>query len=146
MWLVSKALSAVTAALAKVDREGEGGGTRRDVDGSSSSEVETTQNEGPTIGVPCPASNGIIDNGCPYEDEDKERAETTAFGDGTNGDHGPMRTDLTREDEREGTVDVRDASEHALVDAEHKGRELVRAHGGLIKDALEAKVFYQGSK
>ena len=79
MGLVCKAFRTVPTTLAKVDRDGEGSSSRDDVDRGSSGEVKSTEDEGPAVGVPCPAGDGVVDNGCPNEDEDEDRAELSTF-------------------------------------------------------------------
>ena len=58
------------------------------MNGSSTSEVETTLNERPPVGVPCHARKWVVDNGGPDEGEHKDRSEATAFGESTNGNDG----------------------------------------------------------
>lgn len=60
----------IAGTLAEHDGEGESGGTGRDVDGSTTSEVETAQLERPTVGVPGPVGDGIVHDGGPDENED----------------------------------------------------------------------------
>jgi hypothetical protein len=116
---VVKFMGAVSTALAQHDGIGEGGGTRRDVDGSTSSEIESAQLVDPTVGVPRPAGNGIIDNGCPDKDEDDGRKHTTTLGDSANG-------------ESRGN-----SSEHTLENGKEK---IGNVAGFLGKNTLETKV------
>ena len=83
---VCETLSAVSATGAEVDGDGKSGGTRGDVHGSSSSEIETTHDVGPSLGVPGPARNRIVDESGPEEDEDNHGSESTALRDGTDGE------------------------------------------------------------
>lgn len=62
---------AVSRALAEHDRVREGSSTRRDMDGSSASEVETTHEEGPAVGVPSPASDRVVNYSRPDENENQ---------------------------------------------------------------------------
>lgn len=68
----------VPGALAKHERVGEGGGAGRDVDGRTTGKVETTQLEGPAVGVPGPVGDGIVDDGGPDEDEDQAGQKTAS--------------------------------------------------------------------
>jgi len=63
MGLVGKTLSSVSAALSEVKGDSEGSSAGRNVHRGSSSEVETAHLERPTVGVPSPAGNGIVNKG-----------------------------------------------------------------------------------
>ena len=89
--LVRQALCAIPAALAEVDGDGECGGSGGDVDGSSTGKVEPAEDEGPAVGVPCPAGDGVVHDGRPDEDEDHYGAKLAPFGDGANGEHRTAR-------------------------------------------------------
>mgnify|MGYP007051637637 CR=1 FL=1 len=122
MGLVRKTLSAVALALAEVDGDGESGGSGNDVDGGSSSEVETTEDEGPASAVPGPACDGVVDDGGPDEDEDEKRAETTTLRNSTDSEGSPeIRAVIGRNDERQREKHLRDACEHSLVCSEEDG-------------------------
>lgn len=88
----------------------------------STCEIKASMLVRPTVGVPGPASNGIINDCRPDKNEHYGRTETPVFCKGTNGEHG------------------RDSGEHELVDAEHQGRDLRAPNGGLEKNALKAEV------
>jgi len=91
--LVGEFLRSITGTLSEVDGDGEGGGARRNVNGSSTSEIETTLDVRPSVGVPCHAGKRTVDNRRPDENEYKGGAHATAFGDGTNGkDRAKMAT------------------------------------------------------
>lgn len=79
-------LSAVATALAEVKGDSKRGGTRGNVDGGSTSEVETAEDEGPAIRVPGPIRDRIIDERCPHENEDEDGAETGTLGEPTDGE------------------------------------------------------------
>ena len=72
-------------SLAEHERICQGGRTGRDVDRSSSCKIKTTHLEGPAGRIPCPASNGIVDDGRPDEHEDNTWEHTSSFGNGTDG-------------------------------------------------------------
>jgi len=91
-------VSPVATALAQHDRVCKGGGTRRDVDRSTTGEIETSENKHPTVWVPCPAGDGIIDNGCPYEDEDAARKHSSSFSGSADGKCGSNCCEHTLED------------------------------------------------
>ena len=88
--LVREALSAVSTALTEVDGDCKRGGSGRDVDGSSTGEVEAAKDEGPAVGVPRPAGDGVVYDGRPDEDENHNRTKTTALSNSTDGEHGTV--------------------------------------------------------
>lgn len=81
-------LGSVAATFSQNNRVCKGGSPGRDVDGSATCEIETTQDEDPTIGVPGPARNGIIDNGCPDKDEDTAWEHASSLCCGANSKRG----------------------------------------------------------
>ena len=94
--LVCKSLGSVATTLAEVDGNSKCSGTGRNVDGSSTGEIVTTHDKGPTVGVPRPARDGIVNYGRPDEDEDEHRTETGAFSEATDGEHGAVKDALMR--------------------------------------------------
>ncbi|KAH0238759.1 hypothetical protein KCV06_g575, partial [Aureobasidium melanogenum] len=60
--------------------------TTRDVDGTTASVVERGKLGKPTIGIPCPAGDGAVDNGAPAETEDERRKDATTLESTTNDD------------------------------------------------------------
>lgn len=78
----------VASALPEHESVGESGGTGADVDGGTTSKVETAHLEGPTLGVPGPEGNRVVDNGGPDEDEDVDREHASAISDTTNSECG----------------------------------------------------------
>lgn len=90
MGLVREPLGSVPATLSEVDGDGQSGGSRRNVHGSSSGKVETTHDEGPTVGIPGPVGNRVVDDGRPDEDEHHCGTEAAAFCDTADGDHGAV--------------------------------------------------------
>ena len=86
LWLVSEPRSAIPAAFAEENGDGESGCARRDVDGGATGEIKAAHDGRPAVGVPGPACDGVVDDGGPYEDEDEEGTESSAFSDGTHGD------------------------------------------------------------
>ena len=76
------------------------------MDGSSTSEIKTTELIGPTRWVPCPAGNRVVDDGAPDEHKDYTREQACAVDGGTNGESGS------------------DCCEHALIDGEEDVRYL----------------------
>ena len=91
------------------------------MDGSATGKVEAAHDEGPAVGVPSPACDGVVDEGGPDKDEDEEGAEPSALGDGADGKSRAegVRFDL---DATHGVLkwgkDVRNCCEHQLIDAE----------------------------
>lgn len=69
---VVELVSAVATTLAQHDRVCESSASRRDMHGSSTGEIETSHLEDPSGGVPCPAGDRVVDDGCPDEHEDLE--------------------------------------------------------------------------
>ena len=49
------------------------------MDRSTTSEIETAQLVYPTIGIPSPAGNGIVDDRCPDKDENDAREHATTL-------------------------------------------------------------------
>lgn len=84
MRLIREPLSSPTTSLAEIDRNSESGGSGRDVDGCAACEIEPATDEDPSFRVPCPAGDGIVNKGAPYEDKDEERAEARALSDSSN--------------------------------------------------------------
>lgn len=89
------------------------------MDRGSSSKVEATEDKGPAVGVPCPASDGVVDDGGPDEDEDKDGAKATTLSDGTDS-KGSTRSALISTREWRFHLNLRYASKHALVDHEQQ--------------------------
>lgn len=112
-------MSSVATALAQHDRVCKGGGTRRDVDRSTTGEIETSENKHPTVCVPRPTGNGIIDESCPHEDEDAAREHASAFRGSADGKCGS------------------NCGEHTLEDGEGEIRDVA---GLLCQNAVETKV------
>lgn len=80
----------VSRALTKHQAVCEGCRTRGDVDGSSTSEIETAQLEDPSRGIPGPASNWIVDDGRPDEDEDNAGEQAASVSCGADGESGTI--------------------------------------------------------
>lgn len=83
--LVGEPFSAVASTLAEVQGDSKRGSTRRDVNGGTTSKVETAHDKRPAVGVPCPASEWAIDKGEPAEEEDHNGTNTRSFSETTNG-------------------------------------------------------------
>lgn len=67
------ALFALVLSLAQDQGVGQRGPARRDVDGSTARVVQGGEVVEPAVGVPCPAGEGTVDDGCPAEAEDQAR-------------------------------------------------------------------------
>jgi hypothetical protein len=89
------------------------------VDRSTTGEIETSENKHPTVWVPRPTGNGIIDDSCPHEDEDAAREHASAFRSSANGKCGS------------------NCGEHTLEDGEGEIRDVA---GLLCQNAVETKV------
>lgn len=83
---VVELVGAVAATLSEHEGVGEGSGAGRDMDGSSSGEIETTHVEDPAGRVPRPARKRIVDDGGPDKHEDDARKHAAALSSGTNGE------------------------------------------------------------
>ncbi len=60
----------VSGTLAEHDGESESSGTGGDVDGCATGEIETAELERPTVRIPGPVGDRVVDDGRPDEDED----------------------------------------------------------------------------
>lgn len=78
----------IAVALAEHERVGEGGGSGTDVHGRAARKVETAHLEGPTIAVPGPVGDGIVDDGSPDEHEDQGGKHTAAISTRANSERG----------------------------------------------------------
>ena len=122
--LVRESLGAIASALTEVDGNRECGSARRDVDGRAAGEVEATHDERPTVRVPRPAGNRVVDYRRPNEGEDDGWPETSTFRNSTERDHWS------------------DGREHELEDAEGNGWDTRAADGRLFEDTLETEVLW----
>lgn len=68
--------------------------TRYDLDGSTSSIVQNTVFEGPSIDVPHPAGDRAVNDGGPDEGKNHGGNETTSLSDGAHYDSGSDSTEL----------------------------------------------------
>jgi hypothetical protein len=74
MGLVGQTLGSVSASLAKVDGDCKSSSTTGDMDRGTSGKIQTTLLEDPATGVPGPASDRIVDDSRPEENEDEDRS------------------------------------------------------------------------
>lgn len=112
----------VASALSKHHGIGQGSAARGDMHGGATGKVQHTHLVRPSIRVPSPTGDGVVDNSGPNKDEDDawEHAATLGDGAGSKGDgHG---------------------GEHALVDGEEHIRDVSGAHRGPGQDIFETKV------
>lgn len=141
----------VAGALAEHDGEGEGGGTRRDMDGSTTGKVETTKLERPTVRIPCPVGDGIVHDGGPDENKDDAGQDAGAIYSSTDGEGGTLglgvstvyssfsRKCESQRRERE-KLYSRNGREHALIQAKEKVGNLGAADRGLGEGLHETEV------
>ena len=54
------------------------------MDGGAAGEVESAEDEGPAVGVPGPAGDGVVDDCGPDEDEDGDGTQAGVFGEGAD--------------------------------------------------------------
>ena len=69
-------------------RVGERRHTGADLDGTSTSIVQTTPLEEPPVHVPCPACNGAVYECSPYPDKNHHGDQTATFGNGSDDNGG----------------------------------------------------------
>jgi hypothetical protein len=140
--LVGKCFSAISASLSEVDRDGEGGGARRDVDGRSTSEVVTSVEERPAFRVPSPACDGVINESGPHKDKEKKGAEVRTFGETSNSDHWSVGWRLALAPHGPPSDEhLRDSREHQLVNAENDGWNACTSNGGFFENTLHTEIF-----
>jgi hypothetical protein len=89
----------------------------------SASKVKSSHLEDPSRRIPGPASNRVVDDGCPDEHEDNARKHAATFSNSTD------------------CKSYCDGCEHALVDSKHKIGDLRRSNRWCSEDISEAKVF-----
>lgn len=136
--LVGESLGTVSSSFTKVDGDSKGGSSRVDVDGCSSGEIETTEDERPTVRVPGPACDGAVDDGEPDEEEDHDGANLGSLGKATNReDSGDELEVVSGEPSRFGRTTH---TEHALVGAEEQSWNSRRTDRWVSEHALEAEV------
>ena len=87
MRFVSERLGAISASFSKEDRDSESRRARGDVDRRSTSEVVTSMDGRPTVGIPSPACNGVINESGPRKHEYKKGPKMRAFSESANRDH-----------------------------------------------------------
>lgn len=76
-------LSAMAPPLSEHVRVAQRSATGCNVDGGSSGEVQATELEDPTRGIPGPAGDGVVDDGGPAEHVDDAGQDPASFGNGT---------------------------------------------------------------
>lgn len=60
------------------------------MDRCSTGEVKATKNERPSVGVPCPARDGIVNQSSPDKNEHEEWAKATALSNSSDSEGGPV--------------------------------------------------------
>ena len=107
----------------------------------SSSEVETSQLEGPAAGIPGPTGDGVVDYGSPDEHEDHAWQHAAAFRSSTNRECDAAEVNRVRHrSPTTSAADLRDRREHALVDGKQQVRDLRTADRRRTKNIPEADV------
>lgn len=93
------------------------------MDGCSAGEIETAHDEGPAVGVPCPACDGVVDYSRPDENENQTWQHTPTVGSSANGQGRSIRfvSFLSRSHYPKHQDNSRNSSEHALV---HRKQDL----------------------
>lgn len=86
MGLVGESLGSVSPSLAEVECDSEGSGTGRDMDGRSTSEIESTESSSPTVETPSPSGDGAVDDGQPDKDEYHDGSDSCSFSETTSGE------------------------------------------------------------
>jgi hypothetical protein len=118
-------------------RVGEGTATGNDLDGSSTSVVESTPLEEPAVDVPGPVCDGAVYDGGPQPDEDHHGDKTTALSNATDDDGSSDSAELH-------LSTVSDGSRYAkcstyLVERVQELRNQRRTLAGSTKHALETE-------
>ena len=126
VWAVVDFLSTVTTTWAQNESVCQRSHSRRDVDRRASCKVETTHTVGPSVRVPVPACDGVVNNRRPDEHEDHARKHATTLGDCTNGNGNPTATSASRRVQN--TNNLRDCCKHALVYREQEIRNAITAN------------------
>lgn len=86
MRLVRQSLRSITPSLPEVNGHRQSRHTGRDVYGSTSGEIESTEDVRPTASVPGPAGDGAVDDGEPDEHPDHDGTEAATFGETAGGE------------------------------------------------------------
>lgn len=112
------------------------------MDGSATGEIETSHDERPTSRIPCPVSNGVVNDGGPDEHEDDARKHAGAVDSGTNGQSRASFSVSIYVDTQtaERISSLRDSSKHSLEETKENIRDLGATDRGGGEDVLEAKV------
>jgi hypothetical protein len=149
MRLVGQRLRSISSSLSEIDRNSQSSSSGGDMDGSSTSEVESSQDERPPVGVPCPASDRVVYERRPDEDENGNGPQVCALSEGTDSNHGARKA---KEEEipvsggdrlaEVNMEDIRDGRKHELVNTKDDGRNFCAPNGGLLEDTPQTKVFY----
>ena len=144
MWAVVEFLRAVTPTLSEHVRVGEGSAAGSNMDRSAAGEIEAVVRINPSLWVPGPAGDRVIDNCGPDEHVNDAGQYATPLSNGANGesDTGDQstRVSLTGLVCRRVDGDLRDTSEHALVNGEEQIGNARSANTGPGEDTLEAEV------
>ena len=81
---VVELVGSVTATLAQHQGVGQGSRSGSNVDGGTTGIVKTSEFVYPACRVPCPAGNGVVDDGAPDEHEDNTGEHAATLGDSTD--------------------------------------------------------------
>ena len=60
------------------------------MNGRSTGEVKATKNKRPSVGVPCPTGDWIVNQSSPDKNEHEKWAKSTALGNSSDGEGGPV--------------------------------------------------------
>lgn len=138
---------AVPRASSKHQGVGERRGARGDVDGRTTGKVETSELVGPSVGVPGPVGNRVVDDCRPDKHKDNGGEHSAAISCGTDSEGRTVSVRLCQHFRfpkafllRNTRSDIRDGSEHALEQAEQQVRDLCASHTGLAQHIHETKV------
>jgi hypothetical protein len=77
--LVGESFSSVSPSFAEVERDSEGSGTGRNVNGGTTGKVESSETTSPSVGTPSPGGDGAVDDGQPDEDKDHDGSDLGSF-------------------------------------------------------------------
>jgi hypothetical protein len=135
--LVGESFGSVSPSLAEVERDSEGSGTGRDVDGRTTSKVESAKGGSPTVETPSPGGDGTVDDSQPDKDEDHDRSDTCSFSETTSSEYDGDELDVSM---RLLGLQGITYSKHSLVGSVDDSGETSRSDGRLAINTHQTEV------
>jgi len=104
--------------------------------------VQATEVEDPTGGIPCPASDRVIDDRGPDKGENHARKHTATFSHSTDGKRYTFELSVALSSNGTEMLELnsRNASEHSLEHGEEQIRHLAAANRRRCQHTLESKI------